>query len=301
LFGTDKANEAGDYAVEGETGEKKKKKKKVAAEASEPEDKTIETSAEEKPAENVGAETKEKKHKKKDDSLAEEAKETVKSDDQKVGGKKKRSKKQDEDVEARLEKASLAIQNKLEGADGLKEDVGDGALDKTKKKKKGGTDGNETVKGDNEKKVKKKRKKSDSEENVQEEGKGNDQDKSAMEIEDGENGKPSNENAVVGKKRKLEEVDESKPPATEDGTADQTLSNGFAEDNSKENSTISKPSKRQKKSDEVCHFVFCHQWLLCSARCFLYVHSSYKLLARTIWGFYHLISFKILLLVDVHC
>jgi hypothetical protein len=298
LFGTDKANEAGDYVLEGETGEKKKKKKKVAAEASEPESKMIETSAEEKPAENVGAETKEKKRKKmkKDDSSAEEAKETLKSDDQKVGGKKKKSKKQDEDddVEARLEKESLAIQNKLEAAEELKEVGGDGALDKTKKKKKkkkgkpekivesvaaegdgakGQTDGDETVKGDNEKKVKKKRKKSDSEENVREEGKGNDQDKSAMEIEDGENGKTSNENAVVGKKRKLEEVEESKPPATEDGSADQTLSNGFAEDNSKENGTISKPSKRQKQSDEVCHFVFCHQWLLCSACYFLYVHS----------------------------
>ncbi|KAK3137011.1 hypothetical protein QOZ80_5BG0446500 [Eleusine coracana subsp. coracana] len=273
-----------------ETREKKKKKKKKGDdEASELETKVIEPSAEEKPAENVEAETKEKKQKKKkDDSSVEEAKETVKSDDQKVDGKKKKSKKQekDDDVEARLEKASLAIEKKLKGDGGKSKeealkpqnddidnnDVGNGAVDKSKKKKKGKSekidavsvaaeaDGVETVKDDNDKKAKKKRKKSDSEENVQEEGKevagkglvptSDDQDKSAMETEDAENGRPASENAVVGKKRKLEDVEESKPPATENGTANQTSGNGFAEDNSKENSIISKPSKRQKKSDE---------------------------------------------------
>ncbi|XP_062202776.1 suppressor protein SRP40-like [Phragmites australis] len=159
----------------------------------------------------------------------------------------------------------------------------DGALDKAKKKKKGksasetlkkidagaapaGADGDkgksdavETVKDYNEKKTKKKRKKSDSEENVQvegkeDEGKGSvpkpdDENKSGMEIEESEDGRPSSENAVVGKKRKLEEVEGSNPLAKENGTDNQTLSNGF-EDNSKENSTISNPSKRQKQSSE---------------------------------------------------
>uniref|UniRef100_A0A0A9D7E0 Srp40 C-terminal domain-containing protein n=1 Tax=Arundo donax TaxID=35708 RepID=A0A0A9D7E0_ARUDO len=70
-----------------------------------------------------------------------------------------------------------------------------------------------------------------------------------MDIEEGENGRPSSENAVVGKKRKLEE-EGTNPPAKENSTANPTLSNGFMEDNSKENSTISKPSKRRKKSSE---------------------------------------------------
>jgi hypothetical protein len=250
-----------------------------------------EPSAEETPPENVGAETKEKKRKKKkkDGSSAEEDKET---DHQKVGGKKKKSQKQevDGDVEARLDKASLAIQNKLEAAEELKEDGGDGATDKTKKKKNGKsekivgsvaaegddrakaeTDGDGTVIDDNGKKAKKKRKKSGSEENVPEEGKDHHQGKSAMELEDAEEVKPSSENAVVGKKRKLEAVEESKTPATENGTINQTLSNSFAEDDSKDNGTMSKPSKRQKTSAEVCHFMFYHQWLLCYAPCFLYV------------------------------
>jgi hypothetical protein len=64
LFGIDKSNEAGNYAsappavVEAKTGEKKKKKNKGGAEASEPERKTIEYSAEEKaPAASIHAMT----------------------------------------------------------------------------------------------------------------------------------------------------------------------------------------------------------------------------------------------------
>ncbi|KAK8449136.1 hypothetical protein SEVIR_7G167100v4 [Setaria viridis] len=119
----------------------------------------------------------------------------------------------------------------------------------------------EPVKDDNEKKAKKKRKKSDPEENVQVEGKEvagkdsvpkpEDENKSGMEIEEGDDGKPSNENAVAGKKRKLEEVEGSNPPATvkEDNTANQSLTNGFAEDKINQDSNI-KPSKRQKHSSE---------------------------------------------------
>jgi hypothetical protein len=271
-FASDKAeNDARvpSAVLEDEAGEKKKKrrKKKGDTEASEPESKVIEPSAEETPSENVGAETKEKKRKKKDDSSTEEAKETVKSDDQKADDKKKKSQKQEEndDVEARLDKASLATQNNLGAAEELKEDGGDGATDKTKKKKGksekivgsvaadgNGTDGTETAKVDSGKKAKKKQKKSGSEENVPEEGKDHHQGKSALELEDGENGKPSGENAVAGKKRKREAAEESKTPATENGTTNQTLTNGFAEDDSKENGTMSKPSKRQKTSAEVC-------------------------------------------------
>ncbi|XP_062204197.1 suppressor protein SRP40-like [Phragmites australis] len=292
---------------EDETREKKKKKKKGGAEASESESKACEPSAQEKPSENAGSETKEKK--KKDGSSvvnagSGEANETVKSDDQKLDGKKKKNKKRtkDDDVEARLEKVELVINNKFEAAEKLKEDgnksreeepksqnddadknsLGNGALDKAKKKKKGksatetsektdavaapaeddGANGKsdavETVKDGNEKKAKKKRKKSDSEENVHVEGKevagkdsvpkADDENKSGMEIE-GENGRPSSENAVVGKKRKLEEVEGSIPPAKENSATNPSLSNGFAEDNTKEDSTI-KPSKRQKHSSE---------------------------------------------------
>jgi hypothetical protein len=130
---------------------------------------------------------------------------------------------------------------------------------------KGKTDAVETVKDDSEKKAKKKRKKSDPEENLQVEGKEvagkdsapkpEDENKSGMEIEEGDNEKLSNENAVTGKKRKLEEVNGSSPPATakEDSTANQSLTNGFAEDKTNQDSNI-KPSKRQKHSSEVCIF-----------------------------------------------
>ncbi|PAN21882.1 hypothetical protein PAHAL_3G497200 [Panicum hallii] len=126
---------------------------------------------------------------------------------------------------------------------------------------KGKTDAVETVKDDSEKKAKKKRKKSDPEENLQVEGKEvagkdsapkpEDENKSGMEIEEGDNEKLSNENAVTGKKRKLEEVNGSSPPATakEDSTANQSLTNGFAEDKTNQDSNI-KPSKRQKHSSE---------------------------------------------------
>ncbi|OEL14379.1 hypothetical protein BAE44_0024601, partial [Dichanthelium oligosanthes] len=220
-----------------------------------------------------------------------EATETVKNDDQRLDGKKKKNKKQekDDDVEARLEMAELAIKNKFEAVDKVNGD-GDaeknsGAVEKKKKKKaksatdtsektdagavsaeadgaKGKSGAVETVKDDNkEKKAKKKRKKSDPEENVEVEvqevaekdsvPKPDDESKSGMEIEEGDNGKLSNENAVAGKKRKLEEVQGSNPPASakEDNTTNQSLSNGFAEDKTQEDSDI-KPSKRQKHSSE---------------------------------------------------
>ncbi|KAL6847105.1 hypothetical protein ACP4OV_022958 [Aristida adscensionis] len=305
-----KKNKGGDNEVnassapqEDKATEKKKKKdrKKGGAEACEPESKVIQ------PSENADGEAKEKEHKKKtDDSSVEnagsvEAQETVKSDDQKVDGKKKKKKRheKDDDAEARLEKVELAVKNKFEAAEKLKEDVskakeeepksqsdsvdknglGDGAMEKTKKKKKsksavetsektdteavpadgakGKSDAVDAVKGDNERKAKKKRKKSESEENDQVEGKEvvgkgaapkpDDENKNGMEIEEGENGKPSSENAV-GKKRKLDEAEGSEPPAKENGTANQTLGNGLSED--KENSTLLRPSKRQKQSTE---------------------------------------------------
>ncbi|KAM3271826.1 hypothetical protein ACQJBY_042188 [Aegilops geniculata] len=103
----------------------------------------------------------------------------------------------------------------------------------------------------NEKKSKKKKKKSGSEENVQVEDKEvagkdsapkpDDQNKTAMDIENGEDGKASADDAVVSKKRKLEEVEGSKPPAKEDITA--------TEDDMKEPSTASKSNKRQKLSE----------------------------------------------------
>ena len=122
------------------------------------------------------------------------------------------------------------------------------------------------MKNDNEKKAKKKRKKSNQKENVQVEGKEaaekdsvpkpDDGNKSGMDVDEEHQGKSSNENAVAGKKRKLEEVEGSIVPVTpkEDSTANQSLSNGFAEDKTNEDSNI-KPSKRQKKSSEVCSFL----------------------------------------------
>ncbi|VAI12846.1 unnamed protein product [Triticum turgidum subsp. durum] len=103
----------------------------------------------------------------------------------------------------------------------------------------------------NEKKNKKKKKKSGSEENVQVEDKQvagkdsapkpDDENKTAMDIENGQDGKASADDAVVSKKRKLEEVEGSKPPAKEDITA--------TEDDVKEPSTASKSNKRQKLSE----------------------------------------------------
>ncbi|KAJ1266378.1 hypothetical protein BS78_08G146600 [Paspalum vaginatum] len=289
-----------------------KKKKKGGMEGDESESKATEPLTQEKPSENVGGEAKEKKQKKKkkekDSSAVNagsgEATEAVKSDDQKLDGKKKESKKheKDDDVEARLEKAELAIKNMFEAAEKLNgggdksreeeaksenndADKDNGAVEKKKKKKKekaavetsektdagempaeadgakGKSGAVETMKADNEKKSKKKRKKSDPEENVPVEGKEvagkdsipkpDDANKSETQIGDGDDAKPSSENAVAGKKRKLEEVQVSNLPATakEDNTANQSLSNGFAEDKTEEDSNI-KPSKRQKHSSE---------------------------------------------------
>uniref|UniRef100_A0A0E0FEE8 Srp40 C-terminal domain-containing protein n=1 Tax=Oryza meridionalis TaxID=40149 RepID=A0A0E0FEE8_9ORYZ len=238
---------------------KKKKKKGGDTEVSEAENKAAEPSAVEKPSENADVETKEKKQ------------------------KKKKSKKQenDEDVEARLEKAESAIINKFETVDTLKEDSKNGLVDvapveKGKKKKKGKStpetsdkvdtgstdagadcakgkgDAAEMEKDNNEKKSKKKLKKSKENvevvENKEVAGNGsapksNDENNSGMETDKGENGMPPSDNAVVGKKRKLEEVKGSNLPAKEDDTASQKLSNGSSEDDAK-------PNKRQKKSSE---------------------------------------------------
>uniref|UniRef100_A0A0E0RJZ3 Srp40 C-terminal domain-containing protein n=1 Tax=Oryza rufipogon TaxID=4529 RepID=A0A0E0RJZ3_ORYRU len=246
-------------AVVAEDAGKKKKKKGSDTKVSEAENKVAEPSAVEKPSENADVETKEKKQKKK-------------------------SKKQenDEDVEARLEKAESAIINKFETVDTLKEDSKNGLVDvapveKGKKKKKGKStpetsdkvdtgstdagadcakgkgDAAEMEKDNNEKKSKKKLKKSKENvevvENKEVAGKdsapkSNDENNSGMETEKGENGMPPSDNVVVGKKRKLEEVEGSNLPAKEDNTASQKLSNGSSEDDG------AKPNKRQKKSSE---------------------------------------------------
>uniref|UniRef100_A0ACD5YLG0 Uncharacterized protein n=1 Tax=Avena sativa TaxID=4498 RepID=A0ACD5YLG0_AVESA len=158
--------------------------------------------------------------------------------------------------------------------------VGDGApLDKGKKKKKNKSTSETSDKADagtapaevkakpnsvnengdavengkeaNEKKSKKKRK-SGSEENGLVEDKQvagkesvpkqDDESKTAMDIEKAEDGKASTDDAAVSKKRKLEDVEGSKPHAKEDTAA--------TEDDVKEPSTISKPNKRQKLSSE---------------------------------------------------
>ncbi|KAE8786055.1 suppressor protein SRP40 [Hordeum vulgare] len=103
----------------------------------------------------------------------------------------------------------------------------------------------------NEKKSKKKKRKSGSEENGLVEDKqvagkdsapkSDDENKTVMDVEKGEDGKASADDAVVSKKRKLEEVEGSKPPAKEDITA--------TEDDVKEPSTASKSNKRQKLSE----------------------------------------------------
>ncbi|KAG0521742.1 hypothetical protein BDA96_08G187400 [Sorghum bicolor] len=303
--------------MDGEAKEKKQKKKKKKKDNGDP---SVVNAASAEATEtvknadrklDVDGEPKEKKQKKKKDkadpsaadAASGEATEIVKNDDQKLDGKKKKSKKpgKDDDVEARLEKAELAIINKFESAEKVNGDGNEsreeepknqndgaddrsGAVEKKKKKKDkssvktsektgagsapaeadGAKEKNgavETVKNDNEKKAKKKWKKSNQEENVQVEGKEaaekdsvpkpDDGNKSGMDVDEEHQGKSSNENAVAGKKRKLEEVEGSIAPVTpkEDSTANQSLSNGFAEDKTNEDSNI-KPSKRPKKSSE---------------------------------------------------
>ncbi|NP_001168628.2 uncharacterized protein [Zea mays] len=292
--------------MDGEAKEKKQKKKKDKGDPSAANAASEGTTEIVKNADQKDDEAKEKKQKKKKDkgdpsaagAGSGETTETVKEDDHKLDGKKKKKNKKqgkDDDVEARLEKAELAILNKFEAAEKLngrevepkgQNDSADdcsGAVERKKKKKekssagtsektdagsapaeadgaKGKNGAVETVKDDNEKKAKKKRKKSNPEETVQVEGKEaagkdsvpkqDDANKSVMEIEEGNQGKSSNENAVAGKKRKLEEVEGSIPPVTgkEDCTANESLSNGFAEDKKEESNT--KPSKRQKHSSE---------------------------------------------------
>lgn len=141
-------------------------------------------------------------------------------------------------------------------------------------------------KDNNEKKSKKKLKKSKENvevvENKEVAGKdsapkSNDENNSGMETEKGENGMPPSDNAVVGKKRKLEEVEGSNLPAKEDNTASQKLSNGSSEDDG------AKPNKRQKKSSEVCYSLFLS--LPCvisyfSAICSCYVYEPQSLSSR---------------------
>ncbi|KAL5225811.1 hypothetical protein ABZP36_012450 [Zizania latifolia] len=191
---------------EEETKEKKKKKKKKhGAEAVESESKAAEPSAAEKPSENADVETK--------------------------GKKKKR-------VKSTLETSDkIGTGTTAAGVDGAK----------------GKSDDVKTGRGGNEKKTKKKQKKS--KENAQEVEneevagkdpvpKSNDENKSGIEIVKGENRTDPSDNAVVGRKRKLEEVKGSNPPAAkEDNTANQKLSDGSSEDDTK-------PNKRQKISTE---------------------------------------------------
>ncbi|CAM0948834.1 unnamed protein product [Alopecurus aequalis] len=185
--------------------------------------------------------------------------------------KKSKKQEKDEDVEARLEKVELAVKAKFEAAGKLKDEpnTGDAApLDKGKKKKKSKSTSETSDKTDagtaptevevksngasensdaavengkdvNEKKSKKKKKKSGSEENVvlevaekDSDPKPDDENKTAMDVEKGEDGSASTDDAIASKKRKLEE----------DITA--------TEDDAKEPSTTSKPNKRQKLSSE---------------------------------------------------
>ncbi|KAG8092896.1 hypothetical protein GUJ93_ZPchr0012g21280 [Zizania palustris] len=195
---------------EKETKEKKKKKKD-GAEVVESENKAAEPSAAEKPIENADIETK--------------------------GKKKKR------------------VNLTSEASDKINTGTTAAEVDSSK----GKSDGVETGIGGNEKKIKKKQNKS--KENVQvvenkevagkdPVPKSNDENKSGMEIVKGENGTAPGDNTVVGRKRKLEEVEGSNPlAAKEDNTANQKLSNGSSEDDTK-------PNKRQKKSSEVCYSLF---------------------------------------------
>ncbi|XP_044950466.1 suppressor protein SRP40 [Hordeum vulgare subsp. vulgare] len=177
------------------------------------------------------------------------------------------------------DKKSGEDERKSQSDEANKNVLGDGApLDKGKKKKKskstsetsdkvdagtaptevevksnGASENGDAVEGKdvNEKKSKKKKRKSGSEENGLVEDKqvagkdsapkSDDENKTAMDVEEGEDGKASADAAVVSKKRKLEEVEGSKPPAKEDITA--------TEDDVKEPSTASKSNKRQKLSE----------------------------------------------------
>ncbi|KAL5205550.1 hypothetical protein ABZP36_033759 [Zizania latifolia] len=182
----------------------KKKKKKDSTEAVESESKAAEPSAAGKPSENADVETKAKKKKK--------GKSTPETSDK------------------------IGTGTTTAGADDAK----------------GKCDAVETERDGNEKKTKKKQKKSKENvqlvENKEVAGKdsvpeSNNENKSGMEVDKGESGMPLTDNAVVGKKRKLEQIEGSNPPSKEDNTANQKLSNGSSEDDNK-------PNKRQKKSSE---------------------------------------------------
>ncbi|KQJ85795.1 nucleolar and coiled-body phosphoprotein 1 [Brachypodium distachyon] len=238
---------------EKETG-KKKKNKKAGAEVGEPEVEASEPSAPEKPSEKA-------------DVIA-------KTEDQKPDGKKKKSKKQEkiEDVEARLEKAQLAVKNKFEAAGKLKDGkksgeeepksqndgsdkngLGDGApLDKGKKKKKSkstpetsdkidagtapteveGKSNGASVNSDAVEEGKDANEKKSKKKKKKLSSESDDENKIGMDIETGEDGRVSTDNGVT-KKRKLED----KEGIT--GT----------EDDVNECSTILKPNKRQKLSE----------------------------------------------------
>lgn len=184
-------------------------------------------------------ETREKKRKKKTgDDAGAEANTVAKTDGgQKPDGKKKKSKKQDkdEDVEARLEKVELAVKAKFEAAGKLKDD---GVKSKVAepKSQNGEPNAGDAAPLDKGKKSKKKKKKSGSEENVL--VKPDDENNTGIDIEKGEDGRASTDDAVISKKRKLEDTEGSKLPAKEDITA--------TEDDAKQ----SKPNKRQKLSSE---------------------------------------------------
>ncbi|KAG8049255.1 hypothetical protein GUJ93_ZPchr0009g1358 [Zizania palustris] len=199
----------------------KKKKKKDSTEAVESESKAAEPSAAGKPSENADVETKAKKKKK--------GKSTPETSDK------------------------IATGTIAAGADDAK----------------GKCDALETDRDGNEKKTKKKQKKSKENvqlvENKEVAGKdsvpeSNNENKSGMEVDKGESGMPPADNAAVGKKRKLEQIEGSNPPSKEDSTANQKLSKGSSEDDNK-------PNKRQKKSSEVCYTLYLP---------FIYVISCFK-------------------------
>uniref|UniRef100_A0A453JMK2 Srp40 C-terminal domain-containing protein n=1 Tax=Aegilops tauschii subsp. strangulata TaxID=200361 RepID=A0A453JMK2_AEGTS len=252
-----------DDAVAEEKGAgKKKKNKKGGAEVHESESKASEPSAPEKPSEKADDETKEKKRKKKkDSSLAGddgEANAVVKTDDQKTDEDEPKTQNDEANENglsdgAPLDKGKKKKKSKSTSETSDKTDAGTAPAE-AEVKSNGASENNNAVgegKDVNEKKSKKKKKKSGSEENVQVEDKQvagkdsapkpDDQNKTAMDIENGEDGKASADDAVVSKKRKLEEVEGSKPPAKEDITA--------TEDDMKEPSTASKSNKRQKLSE----------------------------------------------------
>ncbi|RLN28207.1 suppressor protein SRP40 [Panicum miliaceum] len=258
----------------GEAKEKKQKKKKkddssAASAGSDEATETVKNDDQKKPD---GKKKKSKKHDKADDvetrldkvelAIKNKFEEAEKLNGDGDKSKEEESKSQNDDAgknNGAVEKKKKKKKDKSATETSDKTDAG--AVPADGDAAKGKSDAVETVKVDNEKKAKKKRKKSDPEENVQVEGKEvagkdlapnpEDENKCGMEIEEGDIGNLSNENAVTGKKRKLEEVDGSNPPATaqEDNTANQSLTNGFAEDKTNQDSNI-KPSKRQKHTSE---------------------------------------------------